>query len=385
MQNRSPKAHRRAWLRILLAAAVIALTAAPGIAYAEPSAEDISTGRKLAKEAYTAFKSKDFDTAVAKFKQASDLYPSGQVLRYRGYSLLALKRWDEAVGVLEQALETTIKPLSPVEAEDTEDKIKEAKTHIAIVHIRSNVRGATARLDDGEAKKLPHRFLVKPGDIELVIEAKGYETRSESREVKAGSEQKIGFDLKKASDKATKQSKPKPKAKPKPKPKPSKPINLFAGWFPHQGTIGLVTAGLGVAVGSFALATGLHGLSVRGAVQENIDAHNSNYDAACSQNTQLCQYDIALINSDGERAQLYQNMGLITGIVGASLVAVGATFWIFAPDGPIGNSAKDHDGKDKATLGCLPTASFGASGSGISTSRGPLGSSLLGVACGGRF
>lgn len=373
MQKTTSNVARHLWLGALAFSVLVATTTMPCIGYAQPSTDDISKGRELAKEAYTAFKSKEFDKAVSKFKQASKLYPSGQVLRYRGYSLLALERWAEAVAVLERALKTTIKPLSPVEAEDTEDQIKQAKTHIAILSIRSKTPGATARIGDGDAKRLPHRFLLKPGDIEIVVEAQGYDTRSESREAAAGSEQSIGFDLKKKSAIPT-VKKPAEK-KVEPPPEPSEPINLFAGWFPHQGTIGLATAGLGLAAGAVALGTGLHGLSIRSAVQENIDAHNSNYDAQCAQNSQLCQYDIALINNDGQRAKSYQNIGLITGIVGASLFAVGTTFWIFAPDGPIGNSEDNSDGKDRASIGCLPTMQ-------LSTTAA---ASVFSMSCGGSF
>jgi hypothetical protein len=134
------------------------------------------------------------------------------------------------------------------------------------------------------------------------------------------------------------------------------------GWFPGQGITGAALAGVGLALGGVALGTGIYGITLSDSVDENIEAHNANYDAGCRQNTDLCLRDASLINRDGERAADYKNVAMITGIVGASLFTVGAVLFLFSDESPL---APTDEPATKAEVRC--------------------GAGLAAVGCAGRF
>ena len=341
-------------MSMLLAVMAVALCVSlPASAQTNPD-----EGKKLAREAFGLYQKRKYSEALDKFTAAAKQFPSGQVLRMQGYTLLALERWIEAIKVMKKALAADVKPLQPVDAEDTEDQIKKAKSHIVIITIKSDVDGAVAAVNDDDERALPHTYMLAPGKVTFIVKAKGHDTLHREETYAAGKETSLTLNPKKKAPKR----KAKPKPKPKPKPEVEEKSDLFSGWFPHQATIGLVTAGAGIVLAGVAMSTGLYGLSLRSAVQDNIDIHNGNYDAQCSQNRDLCLHDIALINSDAQRAKSYQDTGLVTGITAGALVAVGATLWIFAADGPFGSPPP---GKDKAvgpSLGCAPNALPSAQG-----------------------
>jgi hypothetical protein len=350
------------WARLSFAFALLFIATA---AMAEPSEKDQEKGKKMAVDAFKLYQEEKYTEALAKFQEAEKFYPSANVIRMEGYSLKALKRYIEAIEVLEKALKTEFKPLMPAEAEEVEDHLKALKGMIAVVTIKSDVKGATVRIDNAAAKPLPLEITLMPGSHHFVTEAPGRDAVDESRDVKAGPVTLTFNPPAKKVEVPKVVEKPIEKPVEKPKP-PSKPINLFGGWFPQQRNIGIGVAGAGVVAGATALGLGIYGLSLNAAVKKNIDAHNANYDAGCVANTVYCQNDIELINHDGKRAAQYRNAAMVTGLVGVGLFVVGGTFVAFAPDGPFA-PAKPKDGKDKVALDCgaAPTGggvSMGCSG-----------------------
>lgn len=335
------------WIWIV-AALFCALTVV-GPAAAQPV--DEAKGKELASEAMDYYKNGEFADALELFKQARAIYPTAQVLRMTGYTLIALQRWVDAIAVLEEALKADYKPLLPRDAEHAQDNLNEALTHVARVEIVSPVAGAKVIVDGGDPLPLPHRVTLEPGSHSFVVTADEHDPAEEERDLEAGSN--ITLELEPRRLEVGETPKPLPKPKPKPKPEPESSSGDAFGWFPYQGPIGLGVAGLGLAFGIAGLATGLYGNSLDAAVQENINAHNTHYDAGCTQNRDLCLNDIALINRDGETAASTIDTGVALGITGAVLFSAGAVLFLFSDDSPLA-SASSTDGADRVSARCVP-------------------------------
>lgn len=353
-----------ALLRICLGLFVFALSS---LAFADdPEGVDEDKGRELAVEAMGHYGESEFDQALELFSEAEKVYPTGQVLRMKGYSLMALERWLEAADTIEKAIASEYKPLLPRDAEDAEDQLQKVLSHLSVVKMSTAVSDASVSVDGDEARSLPAQVRLLPGVHRFVVEAPGHETEEQQRTLQAG-ETDIAFELREIPKAEPVDPKPQPKPQPE---EPSEPVDLY-GWFPYQGYVGIATAGVGVILGGVALGTGIHGLSLRSAVQENIDVHNQNYGPNCQRESDLCRADIALINEDGARAANYQNAGMVTGIVGASLFATGAVLFFFSDESPFAPDAgPDENAPDSTSWACAPGLDLTGSG---------------GVACGGTF
>ena len=208
---------------------------------------------------------------------------------------------------------------------------------------------------------------VEPGRHNFVVTADEHDAAEMEKDVEAGQKLTIELDPIPITSGEDAPPTPTPRVDDEPE-EESEPLDIF-GWFPYQGPVGLATAGVGAALAVAGLATGMYGSSLRGAVQENIDAHNANYDANCSQNTDLCLSDISLINRDGQHADELQTTGLGLGITGAALFATGAILFLFSDDSPLAGDETAENG-DSLSLICAPSLNLA-------------GDSMLG--CLGRF
>jgi hypothetical protein len=358
---------------------------------APPSEEDQARGRAFAIDGAKAYRTKNFQQALDNFKKAQTLYPSGQVWRMTGYSLMALERWVAAADALDRALKVDFKPLLPADAEHAEDNLAEVLKHVATVDMRSAAASATVSIDDGEERALPLEVRLAEGMHRFVVRAAGHDPIDKSISLAGGKTHTLDLDPNKRveaeaktppgpgtdEESATELEEPE---------EPGEPFDLFAGLFPHQRTIGLAVGGVGVVLGAAAIASAAGGSALRSSVSENIAAHETNYDAQCSQHTSSCLNDIGLINRDGERAQDMQKTGAILGIAAAASIAIGGTFFLLAPDGPL--AGPKTEGRDAAGLACAPwldaVAALGSANR-ANTSLGGVGLGRAGLSCVGRF
>ncbi|MBM4374935.1 MAG: hypothetical protein FJ095_07605 [Deltaproteobacteria bacterium] len=318
--------------RVKRLVAVALVLGSTELALAQPLDKNQMKGRDFATTALELYQKEQYADALLKFTDAEKLYPTAQVLRMQGYTLIALKRYVEAIEVLERALKTDFKPLLPVDAEDTEDQLKEALKRVASLTIRSSIAKATVRVDEGDPRPLPQTLRLPTGAHHFVVEAPNHDPVDLSRDIQAGTSV---LQLDPTAKKVEVPIVAPPSQEDKSKDSGAgKPRNLFGGWFPQQRNVGLALAGAGLAASGTALGLGIYGMNLESAVQTNIDAHRQNYDPACASNTALCLADNALINHDGERAAAYRNSAMVTGIAGAGLAVLGSLFVAFAPDGP---------------------------------------------------
>lgn len=348
----------RRWVFILFTACVVSLL--PRAALADPTEEDEEKGRDLARDAMAHYKDGEYDQALGLFEQARVIYPAGQVLRMTGYTLMALERWLEAADMLDQAIAATYKPMVPRDVEHAQDNLNEVLKHVIVLEVISDVPGAQLSIDGAAAVGLPYKQRMLPGTYELVVEAEEHDPVKKEVTVPAGESVQYKLDPTPVADD---EPDPDPRPKPQPKPEPDTSASVF-GWFPGQGLVGIAAGGVGLVMGVVGIGVGGYGTSLRGAVQDNIDAHNQNYDASCSQHRDLCLSDIELVNRDGQRAQDYQTAGLALGITGAALFAVGTTLFLFSDMSPL---APDEGAEESGKL------------------SGSCGLSLGGVGCAGTF
>jgi hypothetical protein len=353
------------WFAALFALLIVSLA---GVARAQPEGLDEEQGRELAIEAMAFYKQADYEGALGKFEEAEKVYPTGQVLRMKGYALLALSRWLEAARALDAALSTDYKPLMPRDAEHATEQRAKALTHISSVSISSVVDEASVSVDGETTRKMPITVRLEPGKHRFVVSAPEHEDVEVTKKLAEGQQILLDLDPKAPPSEEVETPAPRPKAVPKPR-QPDQRGDSF-GWFPGQGTVGLIAAGAGLVAGGVAIGLGVYGVQLDSAVQENIDIHNTNYDASCTRNRDLCLNDITLINRDGERAAAHKDAALATGIVGVGLLAAGVTLFLLSDDSPL---APD-DGADRARLRCTPSMDPRGGAHGTSYGLGCFGS-----------
>lgn len=339
---------------------------------APPPEADQKIGRTHAIAGAAAYREKNFEQALKSFEKAQTLYPSGQVWRMTGYTLMALERWVPAAEALEQSLKAEFKPLMPRDAEHAEDNLSEVLKHTIALTMRSAAAEAKVSIDDGDERPLPLELRIREGNHRFVVRAPGHDPLDKSINLEGGKSLTLDLDPNMRAELPAETKKANTAPQPPPEPEePSEPFNLFGGLFPHQRTIGIAVGGVGVALGAAAIATAANGSSLRSAVDENIAVHKSHYDPQCSVYPTSCLNDVALINRDGQRAQELQQAGLILGISAAVTLAVGGTFFLLAPDGPL--ASKGSDSADSAKIACSPWTD---------PSRGQ---TQAGLSCVGRF
>lgn len=323
----------------LLAAALLALSAAlalaPGAALAQdpasphtPSPQEIAIARQTAFEGLTAYQAGEFEKALSLFQQAKAVYPSAQVLRLEGYSLLALEQWEKAADAMDAAIESQIGPLPPADRKDVEEQLAKAMVHLGLVNVSSTVPEAKLSINGGAPLALP---LNKPirmlaGKHKLVVSAPEHDDVLEEVTLEGGGKT-LEVTLNPAPKKKDEPPPPPPKLPPPPPPK--KP-----GWFPMQRPIGFAAAGAGVALGGAALVTGLVSAHIRGNVEEDYGLHKQNFGESCDKGDyRLCVFDRAVINNDADRADGLRDATVGLVVTASVLVAGGVALIVFAGDG----------------------------------------------------
>jgi len=255
-------------------------------------------GRELAREGLAAYQAGHHEKSEALFRAARDLYPTGQVLRMWGYSLVALNRWLEAEAALEQALTAELKPLAPRDYEDCEDNLTTARDRIGKLSVSANVSGAMISVDGGTPEALPiEGRRIDEGTHRLVLTADGFANLTRDVEVRGRAHEKLNFALSE------------PLA-----PTPSAPIG---SGFPYQRTVAVGGAALGTLGASIGITTLVSASSLRASVIDDINVHNARFGAVCSgSNFAACSVDAQAINNAGERADTMYRVGLGLTIAG---------------------------------------------------------------------
>ena len=355
--------------RTLVAAfgALVLSAAAPPLAtpaHAQTT-DEINQARTLAKDGFTAYKASDFKKALALFEQARKLYPSAQILRLNGYSLLALEQWEKAADLMDASVTSTVGPLEADDKKDVAENLAKAMIHLGTLQVTTTVAGAELYIDERPVLSLP---LDKPvrllaGKHKLVVKAPEH-TDAQQEVTLEGNGKLTEVKLSPVLIPKKVEAPPPPPPKPPPPPPPPK------GWIPMQYQIGLIASGAGLALGVGAIVTGAGAVHLTDQVNRDIDLHKKNYGENCDKHPTLlrdCQFDRFVINFDSDRANTLTNIALGTGIAGGVLLAGGVTLFLFAPEGPLGPKPKpapaDTESPPKAaarpTAMCAPLLTGG--------------------------
>lgn len=311
-----------------------ALLGSPAAATAQTaSPQEIALAKQTAKDGLVAYQAGQYDKALSLFEQARAVYPSAQVLRLEGYSLLALDRWMPAAEAMDAALVSEIGPLDAEDKADVEQQLAKAMAHIGVVNISSTVPGAKLSVDGGEPMALPLNkpLRMAPGAHAFVVTAPEHDDAKEEITLEGG----------KPVDKVLDPIKKKPVEVEPPKPPPPPPPPK-KGWFPMQREIGFGAAGVGVALGGATLMTALMSANIRSNVATDVDIHKKNYGESCDRGDySLCVFDRAVINNDADRADALRNAALGMGIAAGVLAASGVVLIVFSGDSSAKPAPKD--------------------------------------------
>ncbi len=312
--------------RILSALSLGGLCLALGATAHAQSPSEITVARQTAKEGLAAYQAGDFDKAIRLFSEAKAVYPSAQILRMWGYSLLARERWEEAEDALQAALESKTGPLPEKDVDDVKQQIGKAEVHLGHLDLKSRVGGAEASLDGKPAVRLP---LMAPmrlveGKHHVEVHADGRTDAASDVTIVGGKTIAITLD-----PVAKDVVRPVVAALPPP-PEPAE--KQGSGLFPHQRAIGLAVAGTGVLAGGAALTLALASAHLRKNVESDIALHQAAYPGGCTgSNYTLCSYDTLVINHDADRADSLRDMSRWVGIGAGALGAIGVTLFALSP------------------------------------------------------
>jgi hypothetical protein len=310
---------------LLLLAAVLSVLALARPALAQSPAE-IKIARQTAGEALGAYKAGEFEKALKLFDQARAVYPSAQILRMTGYTLLALERWEQAAVTMEQSRDSTLGALSADDRKEVDSQLAKVLSHLGMVTVTTKVDGAKLVIDSGEPRPLP---LDKPirlveGKHQFTVSAPQHVDVTDEINVEGGKTAELDLE-------------PEPKAKPPPPPPPPPPkprpvAKVKKPLIPHQKTVGAVLLGGGVVFGGAALFTSIAAGHVRGNVANDVATHNAEYGTNCSQgDPRLCAFDIDVIDNEGNQANQIRNASIGLGITAAVLGVSGVVLVLSAP------------------------------------------------------
>jgi hypothetical protein len=351
-------------LALCVAFGLAAQPAGPSFAQEQVSQAQIQLARQAASEGLQAYRAGEFDKALNLFEQAKALYPSAQILRMIGYSLLALERWMPAAEAMEAALASKVTPLSGDDRKDVGEQLQKAMSHIGVLTVSSNVEGAKLAIDDKPPVDLPiDKRRMEAGKHKLTVTAPGHEDLVQEVDLEGGKPLEIALDPEPIKE-------PEP---PKPPPPPPPPPPKKVGWFPNQRGVGFGLLGAGVGVGLGALGTGLTSIHLANNVDRDTRIHEAMYGTNCSRgDLRFCNLDRQVISADARDANTLRAMTLGLGIGAGVLVATGVVFVIVGGGGQGDEKPKDEAPAAPATGGIVRSLSCGPFG-------GP------GLSCSGTF
>lgn len=325
-----PMLRLRTVLALSLAfAAPAAVALAPRTAAAQ-SEDEIKLGKQMAGDGLAAYKKGDYDRALGLFDQAVQLYPSGNILRMHGYTLLALEKWGDALDQMEKALDTKVGPLSDEERKDVTSQMAKAKQHFHFVLVKTNVADAELRVD-GRPVELPlsKPLRLLPGKHSFQVRAKGHEDVTEERDLETGKETELVLDPKKIE---------------LDKPKEKKFVTRTKGWFGGQDAVGIGLFAGGLAVGAAGAVVGGISAANRAVVEADVARHLERFPKGCGSGTktqrQLCEFDRAVVNNEADVEEQTRWTAIGLGIGGGAILATGGLFWLFSEKGPAASKEK---------------------------------------------
>lgn len=167
------------------------LAGTPQSALAQPSTEPPAY-RPLIDEALREYAEHNFTEARALFLKAIAVYPSARAYRGVGMSEFELRNYGDSAGNLEQALNSTVQPLTGSLRTETERLLERARNFLARVNLALEPGMATVIVDGVPVQLGPQGVLVlEIGPHTLEFHAEGHTPEKRVLKVKGGEEQSL--------------------------------------------------------------------------------------------------------------------------------------------------------------------------------------------------
>jgi hypothetical protein len=324
--NRPPHARTAGLvLGLLLATASAPVFAEP------PQADDlVREGVQLRRRSQDA-------EALVLFRRAYDLSPTTRTRAQIGFAEQALGNWVEAEDDLARSMADSADAWVARNATVLATALQEVRSHLASLHIDTNVEGAELQVDGKMRAKLPiaSDFRVEAGERTVAVHAAGYDTFEERIVLPAGAEIRETVTLHptappppspSSSPVESAQQPPSPPP-PTPQPPPHGPTEAPPVSVPLAPTVNLLPPKVDdgrtwTTVGLVLAGAGIVGIGV-GATFGVIAMSDDNA-AACNANNKCLPVPL----DDAKRAAVASDVGLYAG---GALFAAGATLILLHP------------------------------------------------------
>jgi len=150
--------------------------------------------RELVRRALAAFDQKQWEQARELFNAAHEIDPNARTLRGLGMVAFEMEDFVEAYKLLYQSLQDRRRPLEGALREKTEDLLK--RTRLLVGRVRMSVTPEASEVKmDGESVDPTTELWVTIGLHLLTIEARGYEPKKISLDIRDGDDQQVEVEL----------------------------------------------------------------------------------------------------------------------------------------------------------------------------------------------
>ncbi len=165
------------------------------------SARQASPHEELIQTAVVEFDHGNFAEARELFRKAHALEPTARTFRALGLVEFELRNYSEAASMLEQALASSVKPLSAKQRAETEKLLERTRGYIGSLHIVTEPSHALVMADGAMLELGPERTLVlEVGEHVLEFQADGYLPVRKKVSVRGGQSETIQVTLRSALD-----------------------------------------------------------------------------------------------------------------------------------------------------------------------------------------
>jgi hypothetical protein len=164
-------------------------------------AEDAPPGknaqyRELIEKALQEYALGHWPEARVFFSDAHALWPNARTLRGLGMTCYEERSYVEAIGYLEQALESKTQPLTPKLSTEAQGILLQAKRFVTTAYIQVTPSAASVSIDDQPAKLRANGVvMLNPGEHSLQVSNAGYQTEHRTLHAEAGRELRVQIDL----------------------------------------------------------------------------------------------------------------------------------------------------------------------------------------------
>lgn len=162
-----------------------------GIARAQANESDQAVEpagyREVVTEALQEFEAQNFEESRSLFHRAHTLFPNARTYRGLGFTEFELRHYPAAIGYLEAALSSRVRPLNAGLRADTERMLERAKAFVGRLRLEVKPSGASVSVDSQPVTLTAGTpLLLQVGDHTLEVHAPGFVASKRELSVQGG-------------------------------------------------------------------------------------------------------------------------------------------------------------------------------------------------------